>query len=243
MNTPDADLDRLCVYYADRERRLAGSDLYSFLNPAHMFLIQQRQRAVVKLLLRHSLNPLGNRQILELGCGQGGVLLEYLSYGAAPERLHGVDLLPGRVMEAHARLPHLALTCADGQHLPYKSGAFDLVLQYTVFSSVLDDAIKVNLACEMLRVLKLDGLILWYDFWLNPINPQTKGIHPREVNALFPNCHCEFHRITLAPPIARRLVKWSWGACLLLAWLRLFNTHYLAAIQPKDGRLQKEGRE
>ena len=101
--------------------------------------------------------------------------------------------------------------------------------------------LMVRMAREMLRVLKPDGLILWYDFWLNPTNRQTRGIRPREVKALFPNCHFKFRRITLAPPIARRLAGWTWGACLLLEWLRLFNTHYLVAIQSQSEKTGADG--
>ena len=84
----------------------------------------------------------------------------------------------------------------------------------------------------MLRALRPGGLILSYDFWLNPTNKQTRGLRPKEIRRLFPNCACEFHKITLAPPIARRLAPLSWGLCYLLESLKIFNTHYLAAIRP-----------
>ncbi len=71
-----------------------------------------------------------------------------------------------------------------------------------------------------------------YDSWLNPTEPQTRGIRPAEIKQLFPNCRYEFHRITLAPPIARKLVPISWGLCLFLENLKIFNTHYLVAIRP-----------
>jgi len=232
---PSDDLNRLRAEYAQRRQRLAGSDLYSPFNIANLFAIQQRQRAVLNLLRQRGFNPLLGRSILELGCGRGGVLLEFLNYGASPESLHGIDLLPDRLKHAQQPLPHLPLACADGQHLPYPSGAFELVLQYTAFSSILDDTVKANLAREMLRVLRRpDGLILWYDFWLNPANPNTQGIRPAEIKRLFPNCHYEFQRITLAPPLARRLVPVSWLLAGLLEKLWLFNTHYLAAIQPQS---------
>ena len=226
------DLHRLRVAYADRERRFAGSDIYSHFNQGNLFTIQQRQRVVLKLLRRQGYYPLSGRAILEVGCGRGGVLLEYLGFGAAPVCLHGCDLLPTRLAEAHTRLPHLPLVCADGQRLPYCGQRFDLILQYTVFSSILDDTVKANLAREMLRVLKPDGMILWYDFWLNPINPQARGIRPPEIRRLFPDCNFEFHRITLAPPVARLLAPYSWLICYLLERLRIFNTHYLVAIRP-----------
>jgi ubiquinone/menaquinone biosynthesis C-methylase UbiE len=226
------DLDRLCSEYADREQRLAGSDIYSPFNKANLFAIQQRQRETLALLRQKGFYPLSEKAILELGCGTGGVLLEYLTYGANPNRLHGTDLLSQRVEQAHARLSHLPLTCADGQALPYRRNSFDLVLQYTVFTSVLDEEVKANLAGEMLRVLRPGGMILWYDFWLNPTNPQTEGIRPSEIRSLFPGCDVEFRRITLAPPLARRLVPISWVMAFLLEKLRVFNSHYLVAIRP-----------
>jgi hypothetical protein len=117
--------------------------------------------------------------------------------------------------------------------LPYASRSFDLVLQLTAFSSILDDRIRCAIAGEMLRVLKPGGLIVWYDFWLNPTNRQTRGIRPAEILRLFPGSSVEFQRVTLAPPIARRLMPISWIACELLENLRIFNTHYLAAIRQK----------
>ncbi len=228
---PQHDLDRLRAEYVDRERRLAGSDIYSLFNPAHLFMTQQRQRVTLKTLRRLGFYPLDQRCILEVGCGRGGVLLEYLSYGAAPTRIHGIDLLGDRVAEARARMPSLSLSCAEGQHLPYPAGVFDLVLQYTAFSSLLDDGVKANVAREMLRVLRPDGAIVWYDYWLNPTNPQARGIRPAEIRRLFPGCEYHFQRVTLAPPITRRLVRLSWLLCCALEKAVLLNTHYLAVIR------------
>jgi SAM-dependent methyltransferase len=226
------DLDRLRAEYLRREQRFAEQDTYTLFNPANLFIVQQRQRAVLSLLRREGFYPLSEHRILEVGCGDGNVLREFLSFGAAPQHVHGLDLLDWRVAEAKALSPHLPLACADGQALPYPDGCFDLVLQYTVFTSILDDNIKRNIAQEMWRVLKPNGLILWYDYWLNPINPHAKGIRPAEVRALFPGSRFAFHRITLAPPVTRRLAPRSWLACLVLERLRIFNTHYLVAIRP-----------
>lgn len=226
------DLDRLRTEYLRREQRLAGQDTYTLFNSANLFIIQQRQRAVLALLRREGFCPLARRRILEVGCGNGNVLREFLAFGADPQQLHGVDLLGWRVTEAKALSPHPLLVCADGQDLPYPDDCLDLVLQYTVFTSILDDRVKRNIAREMLRVLKPNGLILWYDYWLNPTNPHAKGIRPAEVRTLFPGCRFSFHRITLAPPVARRLASCSWLACYVLERLRIFNTHYLVAIRP-----------
>ena len=128
---------------------------YTLGNPAHLFLIQSRQRAIVRRLGREGMWPLAGRDILEVGCGSGGVLLELLGYGAEAERLHGTDLLATRAAAAQRLLPQVAVTCADGGRLPYPTATFDLLLQFTVFSSILDKALCYTVASEMRRVLKL----------------------------------------------------------------------------------------
>ena len=230
---PNDDLDRLRREYARREQRLADSDIYSSFNPAHNFTLQGRGRETLALLRAAGYASLDDARILELGCGAGGVLLELLAYGTSVERLHGVDLLPERVSAARKTLPHLPLAVADGRRLPYPTGAFDLVLAFTVFTSILDERVKQAMAHDLLRVVsKPRGTILWYDYWLNPTNRQTRGVAPAEIRDLFPGCTYTFRRITLAPPIARRLVPISQSAASLLEKLKLLNSHYLVAIRP-----------
>lgn len=224
------DLARLRSEYAERAKSVEPGR-YSLFNPAQLFAIQSRQRAVLQCLRENGFSTLKGRRILELGCGSGGVLLETLSFGAVPGTLHGADLLFTRLRAARQPLASLPLLCADGQMLPYASESFDLTMQFTVFSSVLDDEVRRNMAQEMLRVTRPDGLILWYDFWLNPTNLLTRGIRPSEIHALFPGCTFQFRRITLAPPIARRLVPLSWTFSLLLENLKIFNTHHLVVIR------------
>jgi SAM-dependent methyltransferase len=226
-----ADLLRLREEYADRARRL-DAGYYSPFNLPNLFASQQRARQVLHLLHRGGVSPLGGWRILEVGCGGGGVLLDLLTWGAQSAALHGIDLLPHRLAVARQLLPASPLLAADARRLPYPARTFDLALQFTAFSSVLDEEVKRQMAREMLRVLKPTGGILWYDFWWNPANPHTRGIRPAEVRALFPACTITFRRITLAPPIARRLVPVSW---LLAGWLEkltIFNSHYLALIRP-----------
>lgn len=228
--THSDDISRLRTEYADRARRLAYSDVYSVFNQANLFAVQSRQRAVLAALHAHGLTDLSRLRILEMGCGSGGVLTEYLGFGAAPRNIFGVDLLPLRLGQAHSRLPGSNFYNANGASLPFLPGSFDLVLQYTALSSILDPELRSAICKDMLRVVRPGGILLSYDFWLNPVNKQTRGIRPKEIRELFPNCTCEFHRITLAPPIARSLVPYSWGLGLFLESLKFLNTHYLAVI-------------
>jgi hypothetical protein len=101
-----------------------------------------------------------------------------------------------------------------------------------VFSSILDPGVKRRVASEMVRVLKADGIILWYDFYVNnPWNVDVRGVKRREIHELFPGCGIAVRRITLAPPLARLLAPYSWFACEVLAQVRWLRTHYLGVIR------------
>jgi SAM-dependent methyltransferase len=225
-----SDLDRLRTEYARRERELAGDDRYSLSNPAHRFMKSQLQKHVAAMLARVGAADLAPLRLLEIGCGNGNVLADFQSLGAQPQNLFGIDLLPMRLDQAHTNHPLFPLTCADGQSMPFPAHSFDLILQFTAFSSILDDGVKQNVGCDMLRLLRPSGYILWYDFFFNPVNPQTRGIPSAEIRRLFPDCRFNFQRVTLAPPIARRLASVSWKLCLFLENLKVFNTHHLVAI-------------
>jgi len=225
------EIKRLRTEYARREKGGLSKAKYSRFNPVQLFLLQSRERGLLHLLRKHGITDLSNLSICEIGCGSGGVLQEFLSFGGDPEKLFGIDLLYPRLTEAKYRLPRSGFVCADGQMLPFPSNSFDLVLQFTAFSSILSPQVKQTMAANILRVLKSRGILLWYDFWLNPTNPQTKGIPPKEISALFPHCVLEFHKITLAPPLARRIVPFSWPLAMMLESLKIFNSHYLVFIQ------------
>ena len=228
-----SELDRIRAEYARRALDPRLQDRYSLFRPDVLFTLHGRERAIVRLLQQAGFEPLEHFEILELGCGAGGVLLELLRLGADPDRLYGCDLLPERVTEARHRLPTgVDLAVADGGALPYPSTRFDLVLQFTVFTSVLDEGLRQRIAVEMWRVLRPGGAVLWYDFrFQSRNNPAVRAIHPRQVRALFPHGTFTARRVTMAPPIARRLARWSWLACEMLALLPWLRTHDLILIQ------------
>jgi len=225
------EITRIKKAYEKRDK--AGkSKPYSFLNKATLFTYHQREKLILKILASQRIKNLSDKKILDVGCGYGEVLRRFIDYGAMPENLYGIDLLPDRIETAKKFSPHINFYLGSATELPFEDKFFDIVMQFTVFTSILDYSMKQKIAKEMLRVLKPDGIIIWYDYWISkPTNPDVEGVGKREIKNLFPDCKFEFHRITLAPPIARLLVPISWMLCELLEKLRIFNTHYLAIIK------------
>ena len=220
---------RIHAAYAKRH----GDSRYSWFSPGHLFMIQERERVLLELLRKKGLSQLKEKKILDVGCGTGYWLRQFINWGARPQNITGIDLLVDRVIEAkHLSSDSVRIECGSAACLGFADAAFDLVLQSMVFSSVLDASMKRQIAVEMLRVVKDDGWILWYDFHVNnPRNPDVRGVNKEEIFQLFPNCQIEIHRITLAPPLVRFLARYSWVVCYVLERLKIFNTHYLAIIQ------------
>jgi len=232
-----AEAERIRAEYARREG-IHPPDFYSLTRPANLFAQQQRDRHMLDVLRREKLLPLSGQRILDIGCGDGQQLLRFESWGAAIAALSGIDLVETRVARAVERFGGTSqpgrpeLRVGDASALPWPDGHFDIVHQSTVFTSILDSPMKAAVAAEMLRVLRPGGAVIWYDFFVNnPANPHVRGVGATELRSLFPGCHVRTRRITLAPPISRRLVPVSWIASLLLEHLRVLNTHYLAVIR------------
>ncbi|HEX3232624.1 MAG TPA: class I SAM-dependent methyltransferase [Gemmatimonadales bacterium] len=226
---PGAERERLRAAYA---RRSNDDRRYSWFEPGHLFLMQERERAVLRALSRHGLEDLQALRILEIGCGDANWLRDLVRWGARPERLVGVDVLPERLGDAVKKgPPETGIAQASGEELPFPPETFDLVIQSTVFTSILDQTTRIGVAREMMRVLRPGGSVLWYDFHVpNPGNPDVQPVGRGELRRLFPGSAIDLHRVTLAPPIARRVARWSWLAGLLLARIPLLRTHSLALI-------------
>jgi len=93
---------------------------------------------------------------------------------------------------------------------------------------------KKDIAREIIRVLKDDGIVLWYDFrYNNPWNPDVKGVNKKEIIELFGDCDYYFSSVTLAPPIARAIAPVSRLICEVLVKIPFLRTHYLAVIKKK----------
>lgn len=209
---------------------------YDPLRPEVLLARQERERALAALLRRHLRRHLREMDVLEVGCGSGDNLLELLRLGADPARLVGSELLPERAAVARRRLPAaVALLEGDALVAPLPNAGFDIVVQSTVFTSLLDDDFQQRLAARMWQWLRPGGAVLWYDFaYDNPANTHVRGVPMARVRRLFPQARIEVRRVTLAPPIGRRAAAVHPALWTLLNVLPLLRTHRLAWIAKPD---------
>jgi SAM-dependent methyltransferase len=229
MNEGD-DLAGMAARYA--RRAALPADRYAPLQPDVLARVHERQRALAVLLAAQGLARVDWLNILEVGCGNGGNLVEWLALGATPECLAGNELLPDRLAAARARLPAaVALHGGDAAELALPETSQHIVQQSTVFSSILDPAAQQHLATAMWRWVKPGGAVLWYDFTFdNPRNPDVRGVPLARIRELFPEGRITAKRVTLAPPLARAVVRVHPALYTLSNALPLLRTHLLCWI-------------
>ena len=228
----ESEIQRIQSVYAARS---GERDRYGLFNNGQMILSQERERDILRLL-RRQIPSLERQSILEVGCNSGIGLLDWIRWGANPSHMRGIDILEDRLDEARHRLPKsVALALESGDALSSADASFDIVVQSTVFSSILDRPLQEAIAREMLRVLKPQGFILWYDFFVNnPWNAQVRGISRSDIRALFPGTRIRFYRSTTLSPLVRALAPVSETLCLALSTLPFLKTHWLALITKEN---------
>ena len=216
-----------------RYARRATNDRYSILNPDVWQSVQERQRAMLRLFDRLGWHDLSARRVLEVGCGAGGNLLELLRAGFAARNLAGIELLPDRFAQAMQALPSgVVLMQGDASLAKLPDESEDIVLQSTVFSSLLDAPFQWRLAQTMWRWVRPGGGVLWYDFTVdNPRNPDVRGVPVARIRELFPEGRLSFQRLTLAPPIARAVCRVHPALYSVFNALPPLRTHVLAWIE------------
>jgi SAM-dependent methyltransferase len=234
--SPIDDAAAMAARYARRSS--LPPDRYAPLNPEVQARVHERQRATARLLARVGWHNLAEADILEIGCGTGDNLIEWLQFGATPARLAGNELLPDRLALARERLPAaVRLFPGDATQLAFPDASADLVHQSTVFSSLLDDGFQQRLAQRMWAWVRPGGGVLWYDFTVNnPRNPDVRGVPLARVLELFPQAWPVARRVTLAPPLARALCRVHPGLYGVFNTLPPLRSHLLVWLgKPATG--------
>jgi ubiquinone/menaquinone biosynthesis C-methylase UbiE len=194
---------------------------------------RERERQVLPLLDRHGLLPLSGKKILDVGCGTGKWLRDLIGWGADTENLFGVELLQASAARARRLCPpSVTIEWGNAADLRFPSGSFDIVLQSMVFTSVLDPQMRQTMAAEMLRVLRPEGIILWYDLCFGNIRSSyVQPVSRAEIRQLFPDCIVELRRVRLAPSLTRLVAPRSPAAYSILSRIPPLCTHYLGAVR------------
>lgn len=133
-------------------------------NPSFVWRFGQDRR----LNLIRAYAPLEGKRILDIGCGLGVYVRKFREFS---DRVYGIDIDEKRLKKGAETTPGLML--AVGEHLPFKDGAFDVIVLNEVIEHVRDDAATL---AEAERILAPGGRIVIYA--PNRLYPfETHGIY------------------------------------------------------------------
>ena len=108
-----------------------GDTRYSWFSSAQLFMVQELERRILAILKRRGYSSLDKKHILEIGCGTGYWVREFIKWGARPENITGIDLLSDRVAKARELCPEgTRIECGNARKLVFSDATFDLVLQF-----------------------------------------------------------------------------------------------------------------
>jgi len=221
------EAERIAGVY--REPALRDGARWDLRNPGNRAILAERRDHMKRVLQRQGWLPLGDRKVLDVGCGGGAELAWFRDLGTSS--LTGVDLLPERVEAARNAYPDIDFRVANAEHLEFPDQSFDLVLAFTLFTSILDPQMAANVAHEIRRVLRGGGGLLWYDFrYDNPANKNVRGASARRVRELFGDLEGKLEGVTVIPPLARRLGPLTAPGYPLLAALPPMRSHLLGLL-------------
>jgi len=242
-NEKSAELERMSRHYNARHQ-IVPETQYDPFRPYVFMSVQERERALIRILGEKLPCPPLKAEVVEVGCGDGAELLRLMQLGFSPDRLTGLEVLEESFVRARSRLPAaVRLIRCDATDVPELGGqSFDVVYQSTVFSSILSNALQQELAARMWQWVRPGGGVLWYDFvYDNPRNREVRGVPRRRIQELFPKAPILYRRITLAPPLGRFFCRRSPKFYPLLNAFGILRTHILAWIGKPDSVIAAVG--
>ena len=194
-------------YYARK-----GADRNDLLgNPEVVFQTFAVDRANIAAL-RHIEIDRTIARVLDVGCGNGASLLQFIRLGFNPSNLTGVDLDAERIARAKAELPGIDFRTESADRLPFADESFDLVVESTMLGTLDSKPLLSGIASEMLRVTRKGGHIMLIDWRYSREGSGVKtAINPAKIADLF-----DVGRATsvvarepgmLVPPIGRRVSR------------------------------------
>ncbi len=192
----------------------------------------ERDRYLHKLAVKENILS-ENNEILDFGCGEGFVMELFNNWGMSPHFLTGVDISNKRITNAKLIFPKFNFFHIDNS-LPFDDEKFSAIIVSTVFSSIRNNQERAFWASELNRVLKSNGVIIFYDMKINnPFNAKTKKVLLSDLKDLFNGYEVNYWTLTVWPHFARLISNFSIKLYSIMTKLKFLHTHFIASLIKK----------
>ena len=221
------EINRILSVYNKYMAHSRSKNKWSISNEGNRIIYNERKSNISKII--HDLDiSLTSKNILDVGCAGGNIFNLLQDLGAKEENIYGIDVRGDRLKEAKELFPASNFIQMDARELNFDDATFDIVFTFTIFSSIIEKKIRMEVADEICRVLKPNGVIIYYDIrYNNPFNSNVIKMTLDDIKYLFPNMIVKLKPVTILPPLIRALGKTSIELYPLLAKLNFLKTHYI----------------
>jgi ubiquinone/menaquinone biosynthesis C-methylase UbiE len=103
-------------------------------------------------------------KILDVGCGAGASLIQFIRLGFRAENLSGVDSSQERIAQAQARFPNVDFRWGSAGAMDFADSTFEIVFESTLFMMLTVEDEAQRIAREMLRVTRHGGYLMLVDW-------------------------------------------------------------------------------
>lgn len=190
--------------------------------------------------------PRKGERCLDVGCGQGFLLMGLVHAVGEMGEVYGIDISMGMLVAARSRCPSAQLQRASATALPFKNATFDLVVVCQVLVYVQDPQRTIS---EMVRVLRPGGRLVVLDsvwshaFWnVRDLDRQRRVLREFDKHARHPTLPMRVplmmkqaglrFKETRAVPIVGTSWDTSWGS--MVAVVIADYVHRRGLLHEKD---------
>lgn len=144
-----------------------GHSIYSPDHPTGKYIREVLYNGLEEFLVYYSKKngALGSKNLLDIGCGDGGMLAYFISKGFSPHNVTGIDLSKTRIDRAKKQHPSVSFIQGDALSFNITQRRFDLITAFDLFSHLTTKDQIIRGLSNVHRHLEDNGLFLWYDIY------------------------------------------------------------------------------
>lgn len=167
-NSGPGDVERIKILYEEKGGERApfwAPDNWGPLIPEIQFGEGQFRDLLIEALREHGIETadMAGLSVVELGCGWGRNLHQFVEMGIPARNIAGIDLIEHFIAFGRSQNPAFNLAAGDATRTPLGDSAFDIVLLHTVLSAITERDLHANLLREARRLVRPAGLVIVFD--------------------------------------------------------------------------------
>ena len=153
-------------------------------------------------------------KILDIGCQAGDGLARLVGLGFSPMQLSGIDFIAESVEAGKEKYPGFGLYHGDATDMDiFDDEQFDITMVSFTFSLIAEEKVRSDIAGEVLRVTKVGGHILVFDWVLGRTSAHIVGVPLKKIKRYFEvgnkSVFVSRHPGALWPPIGRPISSYA----------------------------------